>query len=101
MGILIPPSVAFIVYGIITEESISKLFVAGILPGLILSFLFMGSIYMRVKLNPKLAPVASHRVSFQEKLHSLIKIWDAMVLFICVMGGLFISRIFLNILYQQ
>jgi C4-dicarboxylate transporter, DctM subunit len=53
LGILIPPSVIFIVYGIMTEQSIGKLFMAGILPGALLSLLFILTIYIWVSLNPK------------------------------------------------
>jgi len=56
LGILIPPSVIFIVYGILTEQSIGKLFAAGIFPGILLSVLFLLVIYIRVSLNPSLAP---------------------------------------------
>ena len=56
MGILIPPSVGFIFYAIVTEESIGKLFVAGIVPGLLLALIFCGIIYVRAVLNPQLAP---------------------------------------------
>ena len=56
LGILIPPSVIFIVYGIITEQSIGKLFAAGILPGVLLCILFIITIMIRVRINPELAP---------------------------------------------
>ncbi len=52
LGILIPPSVIFIVYGILTEQSIGKLFAAGILPGILLCFLFLITIHLRVRKNP-------------------------------------------------
>ncbi len=54
LGILIPPSVIFIIYGVMTEQSIGKLFAAGILPGILLALLFILTIYIRVQLNPLL-----------------------------------------------
>ncbi|HUV75083.1 MAG TPA: TRAP transporter large permease [Dehalococcoidales bacterium] len=88
LGILIPPSVIFIVYGVMTQESIGKLFVSGILPGILLTGLFIMTIYILCRLNPKLAP-AGPQVSWKEKLASLSEIIETIVLFVLVMGGLF------------
>jgi len=63
LGILIPPSVIFIVYGILTEQSIGKLFAAGILPGILLCFLFLMTIYLRVLKTPPLHLPAPRPVS--------------------------------------
>ena len=88
LGILIPPSVVFIIYGIMTQESIGKLFVAGILPGILLTGLFIITIYILCRRNPHLAP-SGPKVSFKEKLASLSKLIETIILFILVMGGLF------------
>ena len=88
LGILIPPSTIFIVYGILTEQSIGKLFMAGILPGILLTFLFMAAIYIVVTLNPSLAP-AGPKTGFKEKVSSFIGILETLFLFIIVMGGIF------------
>ena len=88
LGILIPPSVIFIVYGIMTQESIGKLFVSGIFPGILLTGLFIMTIYILCRLNPKLAP-AGPQVGWKEKLASLSEIIETIVLFVLVMGGLF------------
>ena len=56
LGILIPPSTGFIIYAILVEESIGRLFLAGVLPGLLLTVLFMISIAIVTKINPKLGP---------------------------------------------
>lgn len=88
LGILIPPSVIFIVYGILTEQSIGKLFAAGILPGLILSGLFLLVIYIRVKINPDLAPPGP-KTSLREKVKSFVGILETIILFGLVMGGIF------------
>ena len=88
LGILIPPSVIFIVYGIMTEQSIGKLFAAGILPGILLCCLFMLTIYLQVVINPALAPPGP-KTSFKEKVKSFTGVVEALVLFALVMGGMF------------
>jgi C4-dicarboxylate transporter DctM subunit len=88
LGILIPPSVIFIVYGILTEQSIGKLFAAGIIPGILLCFLFLLTIHVRVMKNPSLAPPGP-KTAFREKIRSFAGILEALVLFLLVMGGIF------------
>ncbi|MFH1293996.1 MAG: TRAP transporter large permease [Pseudomonadota bacterium] len=88
LGILIPPSVIFIVYGILTEQSIGKLFAAGILPGILLSFLFLLTIHLRVRRNPSLAPPGP-RTSLREKIRSFVGVGETLILFAMVMGGMF------------
>jgi len=88
LGILIPPSVIFIVYGIMTEQSIGKLFAAGILPGILLSTLFIVTIYILVRLNPKMGPPGP-RTSFKEKVRSFTGVIEMLLIFGLVMGGLF------------
>lgn len=90
LGILIPPSVIFIVYGIMTQQSIGKLFVAGILPGILLTLLFMATIFLWVTLKPELAPKGP-RFSFREKIASLSGLVETLLLFIIIMGGLFVG----------
>jgi len=88
LGILIPPSVIFIIYGILTEQSIGKLFAAGILPGILLSVLFLLVIYLRVLLNPSLAPPGP-KTSFRKKIKSFMGVFETILLFGLVMGGIF------------
>jgi C4-dicarboxylate transporter DctM subunit len=88
LGILIPPSVIFIVYGILTEQSIGKLFAAGILPGILLCLLFLLAIYLRVRKNPSLAPPGP-KSSIGEKFRSFVGILETLILFALVMGGIF------------
>jgi tripartite ATP-independent transporter DctM subunit len=88
LGILIPPSVAFVVYGILTELSIGKLFIAGILPGIMLAGLFMTTIWILCLFDPTLAPPGP-RTTWKQKGRSLIGLLDAAVLFALTMGGLF------------
>ncbi|HPG31205.1 MAG TPA: TRAP transporter large permease subunit, partial [bacterium] len=88
LGILIPPSVIFIVYGIMTQQSIGQLFAAGILPGVLLSFLFIAVIYIQVLIKPSLAP-AAEKSSLKEKIQSLKEIIETLILFGLIMGGIF------------
>jgi C4-dicarboxylate transporter DctM subunit len=88
LGILIPPSVIFIVYGILTEQSIGKLFLAGIFPGILLSILFMLTIYLRVRRRPSLAPPGP-KTELREKIKSFVGVLETLVIFVMVMGGIF------------
>jgi tripartite ATP-independent transporter DctM subunit len=88
MGILIPPSAAFVLYGIITEQSIGKLFTAGIIPGTLLTLLFWILIYIWCKRNPALGPPGP-AASWRERLISLKDLWSVVVLFGLVMGGIY------------
>lgn len=90
LGILIPPSVILILYGILTEERIGLLLIAGILPGILQAVLFMGTIYFQVKRNPSLAPLRPE-AALREKLASLRKVWPVLALFILVMGGIYLG----------
>lgn len=88
LGILIPPSVIFIIYGIMTEQSIGKLFASGILPGLLLASLFILTIYVWTRIRPELGP-RGPRASLKEKLYSLSGVLEMLIIFSLVMGGLF------------
>jgi tripartite ATP-independent transporter DctM subunit len=90
LGVLIPPSLAFIFYAIITDQSISTLFIAGILPGILLVGLFMGTIYMRAIRNPALGPPGP-ATTWKEKVHSLSSVWATLILFVGVMGGMYVG----------
>ncbi len=88
LGMLIPPSVVFIVYALMTEQSIGALFLAGILPGIIISLIFCLTIYIKCKRNPALGP-ACKRHSFKERIKSLSGVIEILLLFFFVMGGMF------------
>ena len=90
LGILIPPSSILIIYGVLTEQSIEKLFMAGVFPGLLLALLFVLSIMARVMVNQKLGPPGA-KTGFTEKLASLRDCWGVLVLFIVIMGGLYMG----------
>lgn len=90
LGILIPPSVGFIIYGLIAEQSIGKLFMAGIIPGVLLALAFSLIIYIRCKLNPAIGPAAPS-VGLSEKLKAVGRVWPMLILFIIVIGGIYLG----------
>jgi C4-dicarboxylate transporter, DctM subunit len=87
LGILIPPSVTLIVFGIITEQSIGKLFLAGIIPGLIAAFFFIVIIYGWCKIDPTLGP-KGEKSTWGERIRSLPEVLWIIVIFLLVVGGL-------------
>ena len=88
LGLLIPPSLAFILYGILTENSVSALFMAGILPGVLMVVLFSGLILFWTLRNPNAGPPGPS-TTFMEKLASLKGVWMMIALFLLVLGGLY------------
>lgn len=89
IGVLIPPSVIFIVYGVATEQSIGKLFMAGIIPGLLLMLLYIITIFLLTSRNPEYGPPGP-KVSFAEKIQSLRGgLGEVLIVFAISMGGLF------------
>ncbi|MHB8092727.1 MAG: TRAP transporter large permease [Syntrophales bacterium] len=90
LGILIPPSTIFLVYGIMTEQSIGKLFMAGIIPGIILALLFIVVVVFMVWRNPDLAP-AGGATDLKAKWKALSGVIEAVILFSLVVGGLFLG----------
>ncbi len=88
LGILIPPSTVMIIYGILTEQPIATLFIAGIIPGLLLCGLFVLSIYVLTRIRPELGPPGP-RFTMKERVLSLKDTWSILVLFLLVIGGLY------------
>jgi len=90
LGILIPPSTVLIVYGILTEESIGKLFVAGILPGFLLSLFFIMTVVLLCLRNPDIGPPGPP-TTWKQKLKATTGIVEAILLFLLTIGGLFLG----------
>jgi tripartite ATP-independent transporter DctM subunit len=88
LGILIPPSVIFVLYGIMTEQSIGKLLLAGIIPGLVLTLLFILAIALVTAANPALG-AAGPPSSWRQRLLAIKDVWEVLVLFLIVIGGLY------------
>lgn len=89
LGLLIPPSIIMIVYGVAAEVSIAKLFIAGILPGIFLAILFMGYIMVWAWRNPSQVPVADADMSFRQKVYQSRNLIPVMVLIACVLGSIY------------
>ncbi|MCD6358688.1 MAG: TRAP transporter large permease [Dehalococcoidia bacterium] len=89
IGMLIPPSIIAILYGVLAEESIAKLFMAGIGPGLLTAVGFSLLIYFKVKKDPGLAPLAEDVFTWKEKFSSLANIWPMILIAVVMLGGIF------------
>ncbi|HPE60740.1 MAG TPA: TRAP transporter large permease [Thiolinea sp.] len=88
LGILIPPSMILVIYGLMTGTDIGKLFMAGILPGVLGVLLYMAAVWVIVRLNPDSGPAAG-RCSWFERLQALRGVWGVVLLFTLVMGGIY------------
>ncbi len=90
MGILIPPSIILILYGILTEQSIGKLFIAGFIPGVLEAVFYMATIYIICKHSPLTGP-RGERATLTERLVSLKGTWGVLALFLLVIGGIYLG----------
>jgi len=88
LGILIPPSVILVIYGIMTEQDIGKLFIAGLLPGVLGMLLYMAAVRWSVWRNPQSGP-AGQRLTWIERARALRSVWAIVGLFLLVMGGIY------------
>ncbi len=88
LGFMIPPSIPFILYAYLTEESIGSLFMAGILPGLLIAVLFLLAVYITCRRNPNLAS-RGPKSTWKERVVSMYRVWGVLVLFLLVMGGIY------------
>ncbi|MBI2203045.1 MAG: TRAP transporter large permease [Candidatus Rokubacteria bacterium] len=90
LGMLIPPSVLFIIYGILAEQSIGKLFIAGIVPGLVLTAVYVAGISLMVRRNPRLVGgERAVRLANGERWRALGKVWPTATLIALVLGGIY------------
>jgi C4-dicarboxylate transporter DctM subunit len=92
LAMLIPPSVPFIIYSAITGESVAKLFIGGIVPGLVLAFMLSLYVFIRVLISPELAPSSAElKFSWRERWSSLAKVWHTGVLIFLVLGSIYLG----------
>ena len=89
LGIMIPPSIGFVLYGIFAQISISKLLIAGILPGLLTAAVYAVMIMVRCSLNPALAPRVGEHVPWSRRMAGLAEIWPLLFLVLAVIGGIY------------
>ncbi|MCE5263341.1 MAG: TRAP transporter large permease [Deltaproteobacteria bacterium] len=90
LGIMIPPSTIFIIYGLMASESIGKLFVAGVMPGLLITAVFIGVVYIICRIHPEYGP-AGPAYALKDKLLSLGGFTDVIILFTLLIGGLLVG----------
>lgn len=88
LGILIPPSVLLVIYGILTQTSIGKLFAAGIIPGLVGIMFYLGAVRAVIAMKPSLGP-AGERQDWPQRWKELSRVWGVILLFAIVMGGIY------------
>ena len=86
---LIPPSLGFVIFGMLTEQSIGKLLISGMIPGLMLAGAFMAILYVWVRFHPNSALSSPEGVSWKEKISALKGIWETIVIFLLVIGGIY------------
>jgi len=91
LGFLIPPSLIMIIYGVLSDTSIGKLFISGILPGLMLATLYSLYIIVRAKLNPAVVPDSDETYSWGQKLASLKELVPVLLLVTAVLGGIYLG----------
>ena len=89
LAALIPPSILMVIYAVITEQSIGKLLIAGIVPGILTAFIYCGGIYIIARVWPKIAPRADLKFSWKERFQSLYGVSGIMILFVIVVGGIY------------
>ncbi|MDI1245571.1 MAG: TRAP transporter large permease [Rhodoferax sp.] len=90
LGILIPPSIILMIYGILTQQNIGELFIAGVLPGLLGLAMYMSVIYLIAVFKPEHAP-RGQRGTAQERWQSLAGVWPFVALFVLIIGGLYMG----------
>ena len=88
LGVMIPPSILFVIYGLMTEQSIGKLLAAGILPGILGTVLYMGAVTWATARNPKLGP-AGPRSDWAARIRAGKDVWQVVILFGVVLGGMY------------
>lgn len=89
LGILIPPSAGFVIYAILTEESIGRLFMAGVLPGIMLSGLFILAIWIKVKINPEIAPASATMLPLSRRIASIGQASWIIGIIVVTIGGIY------------
>lgn len=88
LGILIPPSVILVIYGIMTEQDIGMLFMAGVVPGIIGVIFYLGAVQYTIWRNPEVGP-PGERIPWRQRMVALSGVWGVILLFILVMGGIY------------
>jgi C4-dicarboxylate transporter, DctM subunit len=88
LGILIPPSIILVIYGILTGQNIGKLFIAGLLPGMLAIVCYLAAVSATVRMDPNSGPRGTS-MPWPERMHALKNVWGVLVLFVLVLGGIY------------
>ena len=89
LALLIPPSIGFILYGAVADESVGRLFIAGIVPGIILALCMMIYIFIVAIVKPDNAPIPKEKITWKMRLESLLRCWAALFLILLVLGSIY------------
>lgn len=90
LGIMIPPSVPMVIYGLVAQEDIGKLFIAGVMPGILLTLLFMAAVWFTVQFNPAAGP-AGEPMPMAERWRAYANVWPVVLLFVLILGGIYVG----------
>ncbi len=90
LGVLIPPSVIMVIYALLTEQSIGKMFAAAIVPGIVATLLYMGAVWFKTWHDPNAGP-ADTRMNWHGRLQAIINVWPVLLLFGVVIGGIYMG----------
>lgn len=91
LGFLIPPSLIMIIYGVLSDSSIGKLFIGGIVPGMLLALMYTIYIIIQAKLKPSIVPDSTETYSFAQKMAALKELFPVMLLVVLVLGGIYMG----------
>jgi len=86
---MIPPSITMVIYAIMTEQSVGQLLIAGLIPGVVTALVYLAGINVLVRIDPKLAPDITEKVSWRERWRALGRVWPIVILILLVMGGIY------------
>jgi len=91
LALLIPPSVALILYGVVGDESVGKLFIGGIIPGVVLALMMMSYIWLLSKFRPQMVPRSTEEVTWNMRFTALVRIWPVLILILLVLGSIYLG----------
>ena len=86
---MIPPSITMVIYAIMTEQSVGQLLIAGLIPGVVTALVYLAGINVLVRIDPRLAPDITEKVSWGERWRALGRVWPIVILILLVMGGIY------------
>jgi tripartite ATP-independent transporter DctM subunit len=90
LGIMIPPSVPMVIYCLVAQEDVGKMFMAGVVPGILLTALFMAAVHFTILRNPASGP-AGERMQAAERWQAYLRVWPVLALFVFILGGIYVG----------